>query len=120
MFDAPNTSLSVTVSPAKIGAAARSRRSRWGPGTPSAVETCVEVGACPVAGSVPVIDRVVVSPRAPSTHVLSRMTFARLRVLVNVHVIVVPAASGSGTVNEPLVPLAGLGVTPLSQARVEA
>src|SRR5215467_7625843 len=99
-----------------MGAAARARRSRSGPGAPSEWETSVEVGAWAVAGSVPVIDRVVLSPSAPSTQVLSMTTLARRRALVNVQVIVVPAASPPGTVNELLVPAAGLGVTPLSQA----
>src|SRR5215510_12555445 len=103
-----------------MNAAARWRRSRTGPASPSEVETSVELGDAAVAGSVPVIDRVVLSPSAPSTHCLSRMTTARRRALVNVHVIVVPAGSAPGTVNEPLVPVAGLGVTPWSQARVDA
>src|SRR6478735_7431562 len=61
------------------------------------------------------MDRSAVSPPAPFTHDLRNVSVAERRALVNVQVIVTPADSVDGMVNEPFVT-----VTPLSQASVVA
>jgi hypothetical protein len=70
------------------------------------------IGAGPEAEA----ERFTTSPALALPHALFKVNVACLRVFVNVHVIVVPLTIDDGTVNEPLVPLFGVGVTPLSQA----
>src|SRR6478735_2651962 len=57
------------------------------------------------------MDRSAVSPPAPFTHDLRNVSVAERRALVNVQVIVTPADSVDGMVNEPFVT-----VTPVSPA----
>src|SRR4051812_13283295 len=109
MFPSPKASARSTVSPEKTVTDAVSLES---PVPSGAGAVAVANPAPDVAAS---MDRSAVSPLAPFSQNFSKVSVPERRALVKVQVIVVPAASEGGTVNDPSVT-----VTPLLQPNVVA